>query len=89
MRKLILIGLVITGISGAAQASDTETNPVKAIPESSQKKQAPGFIEEGQAPLAEGLTEKEIKKRQENIRQQAESKELSRYWKFSSIFFGN
>ncbi len=89
MKKLLLIGLVITGIAGSAQAYDTEQTHIKNILTTDQQQQAPGFVQECQTPLAEGLTEKEIQQRQEEIRQQAESKEFSKYWKISSIFFGS
>lgn len=88
MKKLLLIGLAITGISGSLQVQAEQQNSAEQPVKSSPQTQPGTSIEKNQVPLNEGLTEKEIEKRQQEISQQAQSKESSRYWEFSKIFFG-
>lgn len=87
MKNLLLIGLIISSTSVVAQAQQNDHTLVQEFAKSGQKNQAPVSVEASLAPLNEGLTEKEIQKSQEQVRQQAENKELSKYWKFSNLFF--
>lgn len=89
MKKLLLIALAITGISGAAQVQAEEQGLAEQSVTINPKNQTDTPIEQNQAPLNDGLTEQEIEKRQQEISHKAQSKELSRYWEFSKVFFGN
>lgn len=88
MKKLLLIALIISGISGVAHAQQNQQDLALELAKTSQPNPAPAAVEANQEPLTEGLTKKEIKGNQEDIRKQAESKELLRYWKFSDFFLG-
>lgn len=116
MKKLLLIGLAITGISGVAYASSGDDckganrfvenlnldearayeveqilssyKQVKELAMSGQHEQIPVFIEEQNAQLAEVLTEEEMQQFKENIGEWADSKDFSKYEKFSGMNFG-
>lgn len=116
MKKLLLIGLAITGISGVAYASYGEDcqgasrfvdnlnldearayeveqilgsfKQVKELAMSGQHEQIPVFIEARQAELAEVLTEGEMRQFKENVGNWVDSKDFSRFSKFSGMNFG-
>lgn len=113
MKKLLLIGLAITGISGVAYASSGEDckgasrftenlnldearayeveqilssyKQVKELAMSGQHEQIPAFIEETNAQLAEVLTEDEMQQFKENVGEWAETKDFSKFKKFSDM----
>lgn len=116
MKKLLLIGLAITGISGVAYASYGDDckganrfvenlnldearayevgqilssyKQVKNLAMSGEHEQIPLFIEQKEAELAEVLTEDELQQFKENVGEWAQSKDFSKFKKFSEMNFG-
>ncbi|WP_347332318.1 hypothetical protein [Marinimicrobium locisalis] len=116
MKKLLLIGLAIAGVSGVAYASSEEGcegtsrftenlnldqarayeveqilssyKQVKDLAMNGNHEQIPVFIEEKNAELSEVLTEQEMQKFKENVGEWTQSKDFSKYRKFSGMNFG-